>query len=157
MPDREKAIMRVRRWQKQNPEKVREYYRRWAAAHPEAARERCRQWKRKNRERVRETHRRWRARNPGKSLEYHRKRQYGLTPKDFMSLLTRQKRRCAICRKRRELVIDHSHKTGRVRGLLCGSCNSGLGMLGDSRAILIRATKYISKKQLTLAPSGGTT
>jgi hypothetical protein len=42
-----------------------------------------------------------------------------------------------------ELVVDHDHNTGAVRGLLCHSCNTGLGHLGDSVETLARALDYL--------------
>ena len=41
------------------------------------------------------------------------------------------------------LVIDHNHKTGKVRGLLCGSCNTGIGLLKDSPDVLDAAIEYL--------------
>lgn len=44
------------------------------------------------------------------------------------------------------MCIDHDHKTGEVRGLLCGNCNSGIGMLGDDPRLLEKAIVYLSKQ-----------
>jgi hypothetical protein len=51
---------------------------------------------------------------------------------------------CEICGARERLVPDHDHTTGKFRGTLCGQCNCGLGMLGDTRKSLMRAVEYIS-------------
>lgn len=57
--------------------------------------------------------------------------------------------RCGICGKepRSGFVIDHDHKTGRVRGLLCQRCNSGLGSLGDSIEGLKAAIAYLERRR----------
>lgn len=63
-------------------------------------------------------------------------------------LLADQGGRCAICG--RELLdedahLDHCHRTGEVRGVLCRACNHGLGNFGDSVPTLRRAIKYLAK------------
>jgi hypothetical protein len=75
--------------------------------------------------------------------------QYGLTPDDYDRLLTAQGERCAICQAydpgpdRHTFVVDHDHDTGRVRGLLCGPCNMGLGLLGDHVGSIAAALHYL--------------
>lgn len=70
---------------------------------------------------------------------------YGLTLEDFDAILARQGHACAICRRAPESgpVVDHCHETGRVRGILCGPCNSGMGQLGDSPSRLLAAAAYL--------------
>lgn len=71
---------------------------------------------------------------------------HGLEHWEFRDLVERQAGRCAICGKTptaTSLHIDHDHATGRVRGLLCISCNTGLGKLGDSEEALMRAIDYL--------------
>lgn len=80
-------------------------------------------------------------------LDRYYMRQYGITFKIYAQMFMRQHGRCAICRetpKSRQLVVDHCHETERVRGLLCGICNSGLGMFKDSVPSLARAIVYLS-------------
>jgi hypothetical protein len=52
---------------------------------------------------------------------------------------------CALCPRHLVLHVDHSHKTGAVRGLLCNKCNRGLGMLNDDITILTAAIEYLKK------------
>lgn len=74
-------------------------------------------------------------------------RRYGIEPSDFVRMLAEQGGVCAICGGRnsrgQDLHIDHCHATGRVRGLLCGLCNRGLGMFRDSVPTLAKAIGYL--------------
>jgi hypothetical protein len=73
-----------------------------------------------------------------------RARRYGLSLADYRALQQRQGNACAICRKvTRVLCIDHCHVTGRVRGLLCRSCNSALGLYADDPRLLRAALVYL--------------
>lgn len=79
---------------------------------------------------------------------------YGLTPAEYDGLVKRQRNRCAICRTTKVggpptrsgyWHIDHDHVTGQVRGLLCGKCNTAIGLLQDDPDILAAATRYVAK------------
>lgn len=50
---------------------------------------------------------------------------------------------CAICGSKVRLVVDHCHKTGRIRGVLCAKCNSAIGLLGDDTERLASAIEYL--------------
>lgn len=82
-------------------------------------------------------------------LAAERKRLYGLDEEAFVRLWNKQDARCAICRcdlsqlPARQQHVDHDHRTGKVRGILCQKCNQGLGMLGDTEAALVRALNYL--------------
>lgn len=71
---------------------------------------------------------------------------YGLTPEVIAELRSRP---CDICgappgSDGRAHNIDHDHATGRVRGILCGSCNRALGLLQDSPELMRRAAEYVA-------------
>jgi hypothetical protein len=85
--------------------------------------------------------------------------QYGITELDKIKLLEIQKHRCAICEghetivrggKTISLCIDHNHKTGKVRGLLCSNCNRGLGYFKDNMKSLLNAIRYIKRGKQSL-------
>ena|SRR3990167_5854142 len=73
---------------------------------------------------------------------------YGLTLKGYAHLYKIQKGRCAVCSKKqkRNFCVDHHHASGKVRGLLCGPCNQGLGLLKDNPKILAKAKSYLERK-----------
>lgn len=76
-------------------------------------------------------------------------RRYGITLDDYAQMLKRQGGKCALCAtdtpsgRWGRFVVDHCHTTGRVRGLLCNSCNVALGRLGDSPESIQRALAYV--------------
>lgn len=77
-------------------------------------------------------------------------KQYGLTVDGYKSRLADQGNCCAICKsestgsaRTQRLCVDHDHQTGKVRGLLCASCNRALGLFKDSATVLETATRYI--------------
>lgn len=72
---------------------------------------------------------------------------YGITLDEYNTMLSGQAGLCAICKRppaKERLVVDHCHASGRVRGLLCRNCNSGIGKLGDSIETLRAAVAYLS-------------
>jgi hypothetical protein len=75
---------------------------------------------------------------------------YGLSKEDFYEILFRQKGRCAICNEFgfTSLHIDHDERTGVVRGLLCGTCNRGIGCLKHNTDYLTAAINYLNAARL---------
>lgn len=85
----------------------------------------------------------YRQRRLATNAANQRKHKYGLSPQEYYALVARQGGACAICRKIKPLCVDHCHLIGKVRGLLCRTCNSALGFWGDSPAVVRRALKYL--------------
>ena len=83
----------------------------------------------------------------GNQLMHH----YGISIIEYDALYKKQKGFCAICPKKlpegfsKNKHVDHDHKKGIVRGLLCSSCNLLLGHAKDNPEILIKASKYLKK------------
>jgi hypothetical protein len=74
------------------------------------------------------------------------KRKYGITQEEYLVLVEAHDGRCAICHQppnKGSLVVDHCHDSGKVRGLLCISCNRSIGGLGDSVEGVMRAVRYL--------------
>lgn len=82
------------------------------------------------------------------------RKQYGISMKQFNELFEFQDGKCGICmtelnQNRRRTNIDHDHETGKVRGLLCSGCNTGLGQLGDNIEGLKKALYYLENSPYT--------
>jgi len=75
---------------------------------------------------------------------------YGIHLIDHVCMYVAQNGRCAICKTPvdyRVVHTDHDHKTGKVRGLLCPNCNTGLGMFKDGQNNLLAAAEYLQQAQ----------
>ena len=93
--------------------------------------------------------------------DYHMadlQRKYGLTTYDLAAMAEKQDHRCAICGEKekeqrnglvKHLAVDHDHKTGRIRELLCTACNKGLGHFQDDIDLMLKAIAYLRKHQNT--------
>ena len=100
----------------------------------------------------------WKKRNPEKYKETLMKsrlrRTYGLTLGGYEGLLCKQGGGCAICGSKNHggnggrFHIDHDHNTGANRGLLCSSCNTGIGLFRDDPKILASAIRYLKKSAM---------
>lgn len=71
-------------------------------------------------------------------------RKYGLREEDYNIMFDKQEGKCKICHEPVTLCVDHCHTTGKVRGLLCNSCNTSLGGFKDSIELLESAIKYLA-------------
>ena len=76
-------------------------------------------------------------------------RKYGITPEQYAEMLFLQGGVCAICggdnADERKLAVDHNHKTGKVRGLLCNNCNRAIGLLKDNLEVVNNLLSYLQK------------
>lgn len=91
----------------------------------------------------------WQERNKDYQYFWHLNATYGLTKEDYTSLLESQENKCAICGQdaQTRMVVDHCHATGKVRGLLCNSCNCGLGFFQDNVGFMQKAIEYIKSNE----------
>lgn len=123
------------------------------------------QWYLKNKSKAIKRNTKWALDNKDKALEYqkkywktdkghsiHLKRKFGITVQDYLELFNKQKGCCAICKKhqfkfKRKLAVDHDHKTGKIRKLLCEHCNRGLGAFYDKSRLLQKAIVYLQENQ----------
>lgn len=108
-----------------------------------------------NKQKYRDSWKRWSSNNI-EDYKYYSwikdlKRNYGLTLDQYNNMLEVQNNKCAICFKDQKdisnfrLSVDHCHKTGKIRGLLCNSCNTAIGSLNDDTQILNSAINYLNQ------------
>lgn len=114
-----------------------------------------REWNDANREHVRARDTAWRHKKPNRkewAKNQNLRHFFGITLADYNAMFVAQGGRCAICRtdepggKHNTLVVDHDHATGKIRGLLCNSCNNGLGRFKDDPLKLRMAVVYLENK-----------
>jgi len=95
------------------------------------------------------------AKYPDRIRSMDLKAKYGMTIADYNAMHARQNGRCAICSTSEEtLVVDHNHKTGQVRELLCHLCNAMIGCAREDIAILTAAIIYIQRQELQTGDTG---
>ena len=128
---------------KDNLEEIGKYRKEYYKKNGDYVRKKSREWKRKNRERDKEN---------------RIIRLYGINFKGFNEILKSQNNMCKICgilieeknlldRRKNGIVIDHNHKTGKVRGILCSPCNYILGNAKDNKKILKEAINYLEENE----------
>lgn len=132
-------------------------------------------WRAANQERIKAYQKSWRAENAVAVAEYQKEYQkdyrtrdevmaenmrrnlwknYKMTPTEFNDLWEGQSGKCAICevdmaprgRAKNSVAVDHNHENGAVRGLLCRTCNVGIGYLNNDPDLLIAAAEYLIER-----------
>lgn len=112
-----------------------------------------------NREKLKQTSRDWAQADLDRAhraiYNSYLKKNFGITVDEYEELLKNQQGLCACCGKKqaenaldgfgkpRRFAVDHDHVTGEIRGLLCHSCNVGIGLLGDAIQGLRKAMEYL--------------
>ena len=145
---------RQARYRAKHPEKIKEY----RAQNADLIKESNKQYREKNKWKITEAYLKYRTSEKylRTRINSHLKRTYGITYVEYQELLDAQGGVCKICKtlKPRKsatdltpLFVDHNHTTGKVRGLLCSKCNSGLGMFEDNIDYFVEAINYIKENQ----------
>jgi len=169
--NKEKYLKRTRDWEKGNPKRVKEFNKRHYEQNKEKYLEKSKQWKKVNSKRVKELSKRyykqhkveclaqtkrWVKANPkwvkAQARKRHLRNKYNLTLKRYKKMLNEQDYKCAMknCKvkhyNKTKLHVDHNHKTGKVRGLLCFRCNRILGDVKDRINILRDCIEYLKER-----------
>ena len=101
----------------------------------------------KNKEKYKQLSQNYYQNHKQEKSQHWRKYQYGITKEQFIEMLRKQNYKCAICnsnfKNSRDTHIDHNHKTGKIRGLLCFRCNNILGVFENTNRYLFE--NYLNK------------
>jgi hypothetical protein len=122
----EKDKIRHAKWAEENKEKLRAYHREYG-----------KKWSTENKEKRKLIRR-----------KHELKKRYGLTIEQFNQMVLAQNNCCALCKKQqtKKLHVDHCHTTGQIRGLLCGNCNTALGLLKENLTTIESIVNYLNRR-----------
>ena len=130
-----------KRWREDHKEELRLKYREYRLAHLDQIQQREKEYAQEHKEEKKAVYDKWYDANRGRG--------HGLKPADIERMLVLQDGKCALCKKTDsgpyDWNVDHDHQTGQIRGLLCGTCNRGLGMFYENPETLRRAADYLEK------------
>ena len=144
--NKERLKEAAKRYYHENKEAVARKKKAWYEANKEEYLARQRAYRQADPERIRARERRW-------NRERGRFFRQGLTRSEYDAMLATQGGVCAICGRECDVVgslsVDHCHKSGVVRGLLCKRCNSGLGFFRENGTLLLKAAAYLDEHDLT--------
>lgn len=144
--NKERIALKKKEWRERNIERVRNQQKEYRQNRDYDFTGYVREWKKNNPERVSAMYRR-------RNLKV----KYGLTVKEFDTLIEKQNKVCAVCEQPEKLVrngnvqplsVDHNHSTGEIRGLLCNDCNRNLIAQRDDPAIFLKAAAYLSREKV---------
>ncbi len=151
---KERKKIADKKYYEKNKEKIAEYQRNYRKENPEKIAE----YREKNAEQIaigqKVRNDKWAAENKDRKKELdkvgHLKRKYNLDVEEYDRMLVEQNYSCKICETHisnltKVLCVDHCHATGKVRGLLCHSCNVAIGLLKDNTETLKKAIKYLEE------------
>lgn len=143
------SICIQRNWNKKNSAHVKEYREKTKEQRNERRRIKYMNDKKFREERLRKQVE-YNAKNPI-TRKAGRLKKYGLSLDDFNNMLEKQNYQCAICGysdfsdKNYFPLVDHCHRTGKVRGILCANCNHSLGKMNDDPSRLRKAAPYLEE------------
>ena len=133
-----------------------EVQKRYNDLHKEEIKKRKKDYYKKNKEKILKYKKENKEKIKILNQNLHLKNTFGITLEQYNKLLEEHNGVCAICKTKefikdsignvRRLAVDHNHKTGKIRGLLCFNCNQMLGKAKDNKQILINAIEYLTKE-----------
>jgi hypothetical protein len=124
----------------------REYRRGWKDTNRDRIREQAREYYLANKDVIDARNDAYYKANPDAAWARQLRRRFGMTVDDYNAMVRAQHGVCAVCRQSpngNHLCVDHDHRTGLIRGLLCDACNGGIGQFDDDVQLLASAAEYL--------------
>jgi len=148
LKQKQKDYQSHRKWVEKNREKFLAYHREYSAR--ESTKKRRRELYRKRIEHYKQRDREHYYKTKERHRELQMAKKYGISVERYREMFDQQNNLCAICgekesTKNKVLSVDHDHKTGKVRSLLCGKCNKALGFIQDNLEVIIKIQDYLNK------------
>jgi len=165
--NKERHLEYTKKWEAENREKRNKQKIELNSKNREQYNKLTRDYRAKNSDRTRKNHREWCKMNPEKIKKSKQKcapkakitnkirqlkKNFGLDFADYLKMADDQNQKCGICGRNfwefyKYPAVDHDHKTGEIRGLLCGDCNVALGGFKDDLGIIQNASNYLIKAE----------
>lgn len=130
-----------------DPQARKEYQKQYRIKHKERLDAYKKEWNIENPDKAKKHQKDYALKNTDKRASWQRLYRYGLTDGMFSEMIEDQNNECKICSRSFEetkIFVDHCHDTGSVRGLLCPSCNTALGLIKDDLRWLHKAKIYLT-------------
>ena len=123
------------------------YIRAWQLANPDKRKAACAKYNHSLKAKIADKRYNMSKKNKISQRKHDLKKKYGLSLEEYFSMIDQQGGICAVCSGppvgHGHLVVDHDHKTGTVRKLLCDKCNLGLGYFNDNPELMEKAAAYV--------------
>lgn len=134
-------------WRKLNPDKAKQHNKTWR----EKTLNRARIYYKENRETLLKNSKKWREANKHKIKNKYLKYQYGITTEQYDQILDDQNCCCKLCGSSpiKYPVVEHCHKTGRIRGIVCQKCNMAIAAVENNQHLLNKILEYIETDETT--------
>ena len=145
--NKEAICDRVKTYQEDNREKRLAQQKEYREKNKEAIKE----YREKNKEQIAAQRKEYNEKNKEQKAAYWREKKYGLSSEDYKNMLDEQNDKCKICLTSftildtKHIHVDHCHTTNKIRGILCGMCNLGLGHFKDDIQKLTKAINYLQE------------
>jgi|10_taG_2_1085330.scaffolds.fasta_scaffold08177_3 hypothetical protein len=148
---REKNKEAIKEYREKNKEQIAAQQKEYNEKNKEQIAAQQKEYYEKNKEQIAAQRKEYNEKNKEQKAAYWREKKYGLSSEDYKNMLDEQNDKCKICLTSftildtKHIHVDHCHTTNKIRGILCGMCNLGLGHFKDDIQKLTKAINYLQE------------